>query len=73
LKNAGIGVMSKNEKKISIKLKRSIIGRPQDQKKTVEALGFHKLNQVVVHTDTPQIRGMINKVVHLVEVEEVNS
>lgn len=59
------------EKKLQIKLKRSVIGRPENQKRTVEALGFHRLNQVVVHTETPQIRGMINKVIHLIEVEEV--
>ena len=50
---------------------RSVIRRPQKQKDTVRALGLRKLNQSVVKTDTPQIRGMIAKVHHLVTVEEV--
>ena len=43
----------------------------KDQKATIEALGIKRLSQQVVHNDTPQIRGMINKIKHLVEVEEV--
>ena len=54
--------------KIKIKQVRSAINRPKDQKATILALGFKKLNQVVEHEDTPQIKGMINKVSHLVEV-----
>lgn len=50
---------------------RSVIRRPQKQKDTVRALGLRKLNHSVVQTDTPQIRGMIAKVHHLVTVEEV--
>lgn len=50
---------------------RSVIRRPQRQKDTVRALGLRKMNQTVVHGDTPQIRGMIAKVHHLVTVEEV--
>ena len=50
---------------------RSVIRRPQKQKDTVRALGLRKLNQSVVQADTPQIRGMIAKVHHLVTVEEV--
>lgn len=46
--------------------------RPDDQQATVRALGLRRIRDVVVHEDTPQIRGMINKVDHLVEVEEVN-
>jgi large subunit ribosomal protein L30 len=53
--------------KIQITLKKSPIGRPEDQRVTVRTLGLRKLNQTVVHNDTPQIRGMINKVSHLVE------
>ena len=56
--------------KLKIKLVRSTIGRKQDQIATVEALGLKKIRDVVEHSDTPQIRGMINKVSHLVEVEE---
>ena len=55
-------------KQLTIKLVRSPIGHPQRQKATLQALGLRKINQAVVHTDTPQIRGMINRVQHLVEV-----
>ena len=57
-------------KKLRIKQVRSAIGRKPDQKLTIRALGIHRLHELVVHNDTPQIRGMINKVQHLVEVEE---
>ncbi len=56
--------------KIKIQQYRSVIGRPKDQKATIEALGFKKLNQVIEKEDTPQILGMINKVKHLVKVVE---
>ncbi len=57
-------------KKIRVKQIRSKINRPQDQKRTLEALGLRKLNQVVEHNATPTIVGMVNKVKHLVSVEE---
>ena len=57
--------------KIKIIQIRSIIDRPKDQKRTIEALGLGRPNWEKVHTDTPQIRGMIRKVTHLVRVEEV--
>ena len=50
---------------------KSAIGYSQDQKATVEALGLKRLNQTIEHTDTPQIRGMVQKVSHLVKVEEL--
>lgn len=56
--------------KIKIKQVRSAINRPARQKATMKALGFSKMNQVVEHEETPQIRGMINKVQHLIEVVE---
>lgn len=56
--------------KLNVKLVKSTIGCKKDQIATVEALGLKKIRQVAVHNDTPQIRGMINKVSHLVEVEE---
>ena len=49
---------------------KSASGHTQDQHGTIRALGFRRLNQVVEHTDTPQIRGMIFKVRHLLKVEE---
>lgn len=57
--------------KIRITYAKSAIGYKKDQKATIRALGFRKLNQTVEHDDTPVIRGMINKVSHLVTVEEV--
>lgn len=57
-------------KQLRITLINSPIGRPENQKVTVKSLGLKKLNQTVEHDDTPQIRGMINKVSHLVKVEE---
>jgi large subunit ribosomal protein L30 len=62
-----------SEKKLRITLVRSPIGNTVRQKATVRALGLGKMNSSVVHTDTPPIRGMIAKVSHLVEVEEVES
>ncbi|MBC8180761.1 50S ribosomal protein L30 [candidate division KSB1 bacterium] len=59
------------QKKLKISLKKSIIGYNIKQKVTVRTLGLRKLHQTVEHGDTPQIRGMINKVSHLVEVEEI--
>lgn len=56
--------------KIKVTQVRSKISRPQDQKRTLEALGLRKIGQVVEHDDTPNILGMINKVKHLVSVEE---
>ena len=53
---------------IKIKQVRSRIGRPIDQKRTLDALGLTMMNKVVEHEDTPSLRGMIRKVCHLVEV-----
>ncbi|MFT3993397.1 MAG: 50S ribosomal protein L30 [Dysgonomonas sp.] len=55
--------------KIKIKQVRSRINCPKDQKRTLDALGLKKLNRVVEHEDNSAIRGMINKVKHLVSVE----
>ncbi|WP_313802146.1 50S ribosomal protein L30 [Cytobacillus sp.] len=57
-------------KTIEITLTRSVIGRPQDQRETVKALGLRKMHQTVEQQDNPAIRGMINKVAHLVTVKE---
>ncbi len=59
-------------KKLLITYKKSTIGYKKDQKGTIRALGLRKLNQTVEHDDTAVIRGMVNKVSHLVLVEEVN-
>ena len=57
--------------KLEITQIRSIIYRPTAQKRTIEALGLGRPNYHVLHNDTPQIRGMVNKVAHLVTVEEI--
>ena len=56
--------------KINVTLKSSIIGASKRQVATVKALGLGKVNSTVVHDDTPQIRGMIAKVNHLVNIEQ---
>ena len=56
--------------KISITLKRSIIHSSKRQVATVKALGLGKVNSTIVHEDSPQIRGMVAKVNHLVTVEQ---
>jgi large subunit ribosomal protein L30 len=58
-------------KKIRITQTRSIIDQIEPQKRTIKALGLGRPNYSVVKNDTPQIRGMIRKVVHLVKIEEV--
>lgn len=57
--------------KLSVTLVKSTIGRKKDQIATVHALGLKKIRQTKEHNDTPQIRGMVEKVKHLVEVKEV--
>jgi large subunit ribosomal protein L30 len=57
-------------KQITIKLIRSPIGYTERQKKTVLALGLKRLNQSVSRADTPAVRGMVNAISHLVEVQE---
>jgi len=56
--------------KLTVTWVRSSIGHPGDQRRTLQALGFHRLNQTIEHDDSPAIRGMIMKVKHLVAVEE---
>jgi large subunit ribosomal protein L30 len=58
------------EKTIKVTLLRSPIGFPIPQKATLQALGLRHLNQTVEHKDTPSLRGMLTKVVHLIRVEE---
>jgi large subunit ribosomal protein L30 len=54
--------------KVKIKQVRSRIGRPKDQKLTLDALGLRKMNRIVEHEATPQIMGMINKIKHLIAI-----
>ena len=59
-------------KKLRVTQRRSVIDRPKDQKVTVRRLGLHRIRDSVIKDDTPDVRGMISKVQHLVEVEEVD-
>ena len=59
--------------KLRITWIKSGIGYPRDQKRTLKALGFHRLNQVVEHEDSASIRGMLIKVNHLVKSEVVSN
>ena len=64
--------MAENKTKtLKVTLVKSPIGYSVRQKNTVRALGLRRMGQTVEHNDTPVIRGMINKVRHLVDVEEV--
>lgn len=60
-------------KQLQITLKRSLIGRPETQRRTVAALGLRKLHQSVSQPDNAAIRGMVNQVSHLIEVKEIEA
>jgi large subunit ribosomal protein L30 len=59
------------EKRLRVTLVKSAIGYTLRQKNTIRALGLHRMHDTVEHIDSPVLRGMIAKVIHLVEVEEV--
>jgi large subunit ribosomal protein L30 len=58
-------------KQIKVTQKKSLIGRMDGHRRTIKALGLKRINHSVVHNDTPQVRGMIDQVRYMVEVEEV--
>ena len=60
-----------NNKTVFVTLVKSPIGYTKDQKATALALGLRRLHQTIEHKDTPALRGMIRKIIHLVQVEEV--
>ena len=62
---------AKKEKVVRVTLVKSAIGYEYHQKRTLRALGLRRMRQTVEHADSPVVRGMIAKVLHLVEVEEV--
>jgi len=62
--------MKKTESTITVKWIRSVIGRPENQGKTIRGLGFKRLHQTLTLPDRPAIRGMILSVNHLVEILE---
>jgi large subunit ribosomal protein L30 len=57
-------------KTLRVTLVKSPIGFTKDQKATVRALGLHRMHQTVEHNDTPALRGMLTKVIHLLRIEE---
>ncbi|MFZ5820490.1 MAG: 50S ribosomal protein L30 [Chloroflexota bacterium] len=57
-------------KSLRVTLTKSPIGYTKDQKATVRALGLRRMNQTVEHTDSPALRGMLNKIIHLIKIEE---
>ena len=57
--------------KLKLTLNKSVIGATQKQRETIRGLGLRRLNQVRILNNTPAIRGMVKKVLHLVSVEEV--
>lgn len=59
--------------RLKVTLKKGLVGRPADQKGTVRALGLKRIGHTVEKEDRPEIRGMVFKVKHLVEVEEVSA
>ncbi len=61
---------SASGKTLRVTLIHSAIGYPKDQKATVRALGFRRLHQTVEHNDTPAVRGMLTKIIHLLKIEE---
>ena len=63
--------MSRGVPKLRITWRKSSIGYRRDQKRTIRALGLRRLGHVVEHGDSPTLRGMIHKVRHLVNVEEI--
>jgi large subunit ribosomal protein L30 len=57
-------------KAIRVTLVKSPIGYTKDQKATARALGLRRMNQTIEHQDSPAIRGMLNKIIHLIKIEE---
>jgi len=65
--------MTSSPKKLQVKLVKSPIGYTKKQRRVVQALGLRKIGQTVEHSDTPIIRGMVNKISHLLEITEINT
>ena len=59
------------QRKLAITLRRSVIGFPQKQRLMVRGLGLRRIRHTVVRKDTPQVRGLIAKIIHLIDVKEV--
>lgn len=70
--SSGTQEVNEMANQLKVTLVKSAIARPEDQKRTLEALGLRKLNKTVVCPDTPAVRGMVAKVQHLVTCEEID-
>jgi large subunit ribosomal protein L30 len=68
-KSKGKRLQETVENQLEIELVRSVAGRPKKQREVVKGLGLRRINSVVIRKDCPEIRGMINKISHLVKVE----
>ena len=64
--------MANDEKKLKITQVRSMISRNEKQRRTLAALGIRRIRHSVIHNDTVQIRGMVNAVAHLVDVQHAD-
>ncbi|MGD8534418.1 MAG: 50S ribosomal protein L30 [Candidatus Aminicenantes bacterium] len=64
--------MKSEDNFLKVKLVRSLVGQPRKQREVVKGLGLRKMSSEVIRKDCPEIRGMINKVSHLVQVETVD-
>lgn len=73
LSGNGENNVTTNPKRLKITLKRSYISTKKRQRDTLTTLGLKRINDTVERDDSPTVRGMINKVIHLVEVEEVEA
>lgn len=65
--------VKEKERMLRITLVRSVIGRPRKQREVVKGLGLRKINSEVIREDRREIRGMINKIPHLLKVEALNN
>ena len=65
-------VQKSKDKHLKVTLVRSVIGHPQKQREVVKGLGLRRISSSVVRKDCPEVRGMINKIVHLVKVEAID-
>jgi large subunit ribosomal protein L30 len=72
MKKTKIGRKVAEQQNIRVTLIRSLIGYPRNQRETARGLGLRKINSTVVRPNCPEIRGMVNKISHLVKVEEIS-
>jgi len=66
-----MAVKKKQDKRLKVRLKKSLIGRNRKTRAVVASLGLRKVNSVAIHNDCPEIRGMIRKIDYLLEIEEL--